>query len=149
MTDIAYTGRADLDSLTVAIREVFEPGAGAIRKAIGHPAAPLLAESLIVLIRARLEAIARLAEGVVTEDELRRARHAHLVAYAEYAIQQPSYTAHAPSAMPDMYEPVTAETMLVNSCGHLLTILGINALNPQRTVGFAAVPAPRIVFEVR
>jgi len=146
LTDIAYTGHADLDSLTQAVRDVFEPGASAIRRAVGHPEAPLMADSLIMLIRARLEAVARLAGGAVTDDELCQARHAHLLAYAEYAIGQPAFAAWAPAATPDMYEPVTAENTLVNACGHLLTALGLNALHPQRAAQIQATSAPRIVF---
>ncbi|MDA0163141.1 hypothetical protein OM076_22900 [Solirubrobacter ginsenosidimutans] len=146
VTDMAYTLRLDYERLERAIRDVFEPGDSKVRKAVGHPAAPMMTDSMIDLVKARLEAVSRLRDGKVTDEELHQARHAHLVTFAEYALQQPSFTAHAPATVPDMYEPVTAETALANSCGHLLTTLGMAALHPDRAALIAAVPAPRITF---
>ncbi len=145
-SEMAYTGRADLDRLERAVRDVFEPDARRIRKAVGHPAAPMLAESMIELMKARLTAVGRLKDRAVTDDEFRQARHSHLVTYAEYAMRQPMLAAHAPEANPDMYEPVTAETALTSSCGHLLTTLGLIALYPEEAARATAPVAPRIVF---
>jgi len=146
LSDLAYTGRADYPRLERAVRDVFDPGAGTIRRAVGHPAAPLMADSVIEVTRARLEATARLQTNKVTEDEMRQARHIHLVSYAECAIQQPVLAPHAPATAPDMYEPVTAETALNNSCSNLLTVLGLAVLHPQETARAAATPQPRIIF---
>jgi hypothetical protein len=146
LTDIAYTGRADYQRLERAVRDVFEPGASKIRKAVGHLAAPMMADSMIELTKARLEAVARLRANKVTHDDFRQARHAHLLTYAEYAMRQLMLAAHAPATAPDLYEPVTAETALINSCGHLLTTLGLAALHPEKTARITALPAPRIVW---
>ena len=145
-SEIAYTGRADYQRLEAAVREVFEPGAGKIRRAVGHPAAPMMAQTMIDVVRARLAAVARLKANEVTDEEFRQARHIHLVTYAEYAVQQPTLAAHAPTANIDMYEPVTAEEALNNCCGHLLTTLGLAALHPEQTARITAFPAPRIAF---
>ncbi len=106
----------------------------------------MMTDSMIDLMKARLEAVARLKAKEVTDDEFCQARHAHLVTYAEYAMQQPILAAHAPAATPDMYMPVTAETALINSCGNLLTILGLTALHPDQTARITAMPAPPIAF---
>ena len=146
LTDIAYSGRADYQRLERAVREVFEPVIGEIRKVVGHPAAPMMADSMVDLTKARLEAVGRLRAGRVTDDELRQARHAHLVTYAEYAVQQPMLAAHVLATASGMYEPVTAETALINSCGHLLTTLGLAALYPERATSIMAMPARRVTF---
>jgi hypothetical protein len=152
LSDIAYTGKADLAQLDFAVREVFEPGAQRIHRAVGHPAAPLTAESIVELTRARLRAAERLAvkdpahPDYVTDAEYVSARHAHLVAYAQYATQQALLAANAPAGRSDMYEPVTAERALNDCCGNLLTALGMNSLYPQRAAEIEREPEPRIVL---
>ncbi|GAA1625277.1 hypothetical protein [Catellatospora bangladeshensis] len=146
LTDIAYTARPDHSRLERAVRGVFDPTGSKIRRAIGHPAAPMMADSVIDLIKARLAAVARLRAGKVTDEELVRARHLHLVTFAGYALQQPGLAAAAPSTVPDMYEPVTAEAALNRSCGDLLTTLGMAELHPEHAARIAATPAPRISF---
>lgn len=145
-SEIAYTGRADYQRLERAVRDVFEPGHGKIRRAVGHPAAPMMAQTMIDVTKARLEGVARLKAGKVNDDEFRQARHVHLVTYAEYAVQQPMLAARAPAANLDIYEPVTAEDALTNCCGHLLTVLGLTVLHPEYAARITAMPAPRIAF---
>lgn len=144
--DIAYTGTADFEQLDRAVRAVFEPGARRVHRAIGHPEAPITADSVVDLIRARMHAAERLAAGEVTDAEFVQARDAHLVMYAQYALSQARYAASAPAASPDVYEPVTAERALNDCCGDLLTSLGMANLYPQRAAEIATEPAPRIVF---
>ena len=95
-----------------------------------------------------MAAIARLQAGKVSDDELLQARHVHLVAYAEYATQQPALAAQMSGANRSMYEPVTAEDALTNCCGHLLTSIGLAALDPERASRIAEAPAPTITFNM-
>ena len=146
LAETAYTGRADFERLGRAVRDVFEPDARRIRRAVGHPAAPMMAESMIDLVKARLTAVTRLKANEVTDEGFHQARHAHLVTYAEYAMQQPMLSAQAPAAHPGMYEPVTAQTALTSACGHLLTTLGLAIMHPEQTARITAMPVPRIIF---
>lgn len=147
LSEIAYTGDADFEQLDNAVRAVFEPGARRLRRAVGHPAAPLTADGIVDLIRARLHAARRLADDTVDDDEFLKARHAHLVTYAQYAAEQAQYAAAAPNDKPDMYEPVTGERALNECCGNLLTALGLNSLYPERATAISRMPAPRITFD--
>lgn len=146
VTEAAYTARIDYDELPRVVRNVFEPGSGRIPRAIGHPAAPMMAESMITVLRARMSAVERVKAGSVDEDEFNRARHLHLISYAEYAAQQAAFAAAAPADRPDMYEPVTAQEALTSVCGHLLTTLGLAKLNPDVAAADLAKPAPQIHF---
>jgi hypothetical protein len=132
LTHVAYTARPDYNRLEHTIRDVFEPGSAQIRKAIGHPAAPLTADSIIELVKARLTAVRLLATDQVDDGAFNRARQVHLMAYAEYAIQVPILTTATPAQNPAMYEPVTAEAALNSCCGHLLTAIGMAAMHPDR-----------------
>lgn len=142
----AYTARFDFERLERAVRAVFEPGAETIHRALGHPAAPMTAESILEAVKARCTAAQRLIAGEITDQEFLAARHAHLVGYAEYAMQRGRYAAMAPADHPDMYEPVTAEIALNSCCGHLLTTLGLNTLHPEGAARILAQPTPRIRF---
>src|SRR5206468_674748 len=66
LSEIAYTGRADYGRLERAVREAFEPGHDRIRRAVGHPTAPMMAQTMIDVTKARLEAVARLKAGKVS-----------------------------------------------------------------------------------
>ena len=148
VTDAAYTGDPDLGRLERAYRDVFEPGARLIRKAIGHPLAPLTIESMVGLTRARLAAVTALTEGSVTDEALIQARDAHVFAYAEYAAKQRLLAATAPAGTGHFYEPVTGEDTLANSCGYLLTAIGLEMMYPEtaeqlrRERAFRHRPAP-------
>ena len=148
LTDLAWTGTADDGRLDRAVRNVFEAdAAGGSRRAVGHPTAPMVADSLIDLIKARLVAIDSLTCSRVTEAQMLLARHIHLVTYAEYAMAQPEYAAGAPPSHPSMYEPVTAQSTFNSVCANLLTVLGLSLLDPGRTAAVAAMPTPRIIFK--
>lgn len=148
VSKIAYTCHADYPRLERAVRDVFEPGHDRIRRALGHPVAPMMADTIIDVIKARLTAVNRLKAGRISDEEFRQARHAHLVTYAEYAAEQPQLAAAAPAAHRDMYEPVTAEHALINCCGDLLTTIGMSILYPDIATQMAAkrAPAIKIVF---
>ncbi|MFC0438011.1 hypothetical protein [Kutzneria buriramensis] len=144
LSDIAYTGQADFEQLEQAVREVFEPGARQIQRAVGHPAAPLTAHGLVTVIQARLVAVDRLAKGEVTDAEFLRARHNHLVAYAQYAADQAQLAADAPTNNPDMYEAVTAERALNDCCANLLSHLGLATLSPEGAARISREPSPTV-----
>ena len=148
LTDIGYTGRLDADRLERAVFDVFEPGSRQIRRAVGHPAAPLMAESVIGVATARLTAVTLLREGRVSDEAFYQARHAHLMAYAEYAINQPRFAASAPAQRPGMYEPVTAERALNDCCTHLLTTIGLEAMYPRRAAVLRAAAGSSNVHAV-
>jgi hypothetical protein len=148
LTETGYTGRADFEQLETALRRVFEPGSQTIRKAVGHPEAPIMTDSFITALRARLTGASRLEGGEITDEEFYFARHVHLVAYADYAMHRHSYAALAPEAHPDMYEEVTADRALNEACLHLLTTIGMNNLNPDSAQQFRYKPTPRIRFQI-
>jgi hypothetical protein len=148
LTETGYTGKADFEQLEAALRRVFEPGGGTIRKAVGHPEAPLMTDSFVDMLRARLTGAARLKAGEITDEEFYFARHVHLVAYADYAMNRHSYAALAPEGHRDMYDEVTAERALNEACLHLLTTIGMNGLYPDGAQQFRRVPTPRIRFQI-
>jgi len=116
LTETGYTGKADFEQLGNALRRVFEPGGGTIRKAVGHPEAPLMSDSFVTRDPARLAGAARLRAGKITDEEFYFARHVLLVAYADYAMNRHSYAALAPEGHRDMYDEVTAERALNEAC---------------------------------
>ena len=132
LTDVSYTGRPDFERMEQAVRAVFEPGSTTVRRAIGHPAAPVMTESMIGITKARLAAVSALTAGKVTDEALFQARDAHLFAYAEYAARQPVFAAASPPGMPQLYAPVTAEDTLSNCCGNLLSVIGLEIHLPGR-----------------
>lgn len=146
LAHIAYTARPgnrpDYEQLEQAVRDVFEPGSKQIRRAVGHPAAPLVADAVVDLMKARLAAVGLLNSDALPDNAFHQARQVHLVAYAEYAAQRQSYAAAAPPQNPSMYEPVTAEIALSSACGHLLTAIGMAALHPMRAAQLGAEAAP-------
>jgi hypothetical protein len=150
VTDAAYTGEPDLERLDRAYTDVFEPGAGVIRKATGHPSAPFTVDAMIGLIEARLAAVKALTGGIVTDEALISARDAHLFAYADYAAKQHLLASSAPGTR-HLYEPVTAEDTLSNCCGHLLTAIGLEIIHPdmakqlRRERAFRRRPIPAMV----
>ncbi|GIJ45477.1 hypothetical protein Val02_23630 [Virgisporangium aliadipatigenens] len=148
LADIAYTGRADYPRLEQAIRNVFEPDFQTIRRAVGHPAAPMTTQSMIDTIRARVTAATRLKANDVSEDEFRTARHVHLVTYSQYARGHRELTAAAPKDASPLYDAATIENSLANCCTNLLTTLGLVAMHPERTSAVAAIPAPTFTFQV-
>ena len=131
LTEANYTGRPDFPRIEQAIRAVFEPGTKQVRRVVGHPAAPMMTDSLIGVMKARLTAVTALKNGQVRDEALLQARDAHLFAYADYAAKQPLLAAATPAKLPRLYEPVTAETALNQSCGHLLTAIGLELSYPE------------------
>ena len=121
-----------------AVLDVFEPGSRQIRRAVGHPAAPLMVDSVIGVTKARLTAVQRLRDGLVSDEAFYQARRAHLMVYAEYAVTQPTYAGSAPPDHPDKYEPVPAENALNDCCTHLLTTIGLEAMYPERAAQLRA-----------
>jgi hypothetical protein len=131
IADIAYTGRADFEVLDHAVRQVFEPGSLRIKRALGHPAAPITADSVIDLIRARLAAVDQLNSGAVTNESFLQARQAHLMVFHEYIGQQPAFAASAPQHLPSIYGRPSWEATLNSCCSDLLTVLGLEILYPE------------------
>lgn len=143
LTDIAYTGHLDVERLERALFDVFEPGSRLLRRAVGHPDAPLMVESVIGVLQARLTAIDLLRQDKVSESAFYQARYAHLMAYAEYAARlQPRFAGSAPPQAPDMYEPITAEKALNECCLNLLTTIGLEAMYPERATQFRTDVSP-------
>ena len=144
LADLAYTGRSDFERLERAVTGVFEAGyGGKLRRAVGHPDAPAMADSVIDTLKARLMAIDLVKEEKLSDDDYYAARRRHLAAYAEYAAKQHYYALHAPAGTPGMYEPVTAENALNACCGHLLTTIGLSALYPEGASRVDTMPAAR------
>jgi len=131
LTQANYTGRLDFEQVERAIRAVFEPDyCKQIRKAIGHPTALLMTDSLIGMMKARLTAVSELIAGNVTDEALIQARDAHLLAYAEYVTRQPLLAAASPPGTRQLYPPVTAEGTLNNCCSDLLLAIGLETMYP-------------------
>jgi hypothetical protein len=147
LSGIAHTGRLDSAQLERAVRDVFEPGSSQIRRVVGHPDAPLMVESFLGVIRARMLAVDQVTQGQLTDDDFNNARHAHLVTFAEYAAQQSQLAAFTPAGTPGMYEPVTAELALNSACGNLLTTIGMAAMSPDGAARLASRPTPHVRFQ--
>lgn len=141
-TDFGRTGEVDLDRLERAAFDVFEPRVSQIRRAVGHPDAPMTVDSLVGVTKARQLAVALLRSGKVSDQVFYEARHVHIVAYAEYAANQVAYAASAPADYHDMYERVTVESALNDCCKHLITAIGLQALHPDRGAELAASAGP-------
>lgn len=139
LADIAYRAKPDYTKLESAVRAVFEPGSQQIRRAVGHPSAPMMADAMVDLVKARIQAVKLLMDDRLTDDRFYWARHAHLVSYAEYAMRQPLLAASMPGSNRDMYEPVTAEAALNDCCGHLLTTIGLQHMYPERAAHLHAI----------
>jgi hypothetical protein len=101
-----------------------------------------MVDSVIEVTKARLTAAADLAASRVTADAFYRARHVHLMACAEYAVNQPAFAGSTPPQIPDMYEPVTAEKAINDCCVHLLTTIGLEILYLQRATRLQAAAIP-------
>jgi hypothetical protein len=128
LTEIGYTGRLDAEKLEHAVRSVFEPGHGQIRRAVGHPEAPFTSDAMIDTFRARLAGVHALNAGQVTDEAFMRARQIHLIHYADYARQQPALVAGVPQHLTQWYQPATVQDAFTNCCIHLLTALGLEIL---------------------
>ena len=148
LTDLAYTGRLDAERLDRAVRAVFEPDTGRLRRAMGHPAAPIMAESVVAVTQARLIAIEHLRASKVTDEAFLQARQAHLINFADYARRQPEFAATVPGRGSDLYEPVTAEMAFVQCCDHLLTTLGLQIQYPEAARAILSAPVPSIRFSI-
>jgi hypothetical protein len=107
----------------------------------GHPAAPM-ADSVIEVTKARFTAVTQLTAVEVTEEAFYQARQAHLMAYAEYAVKQRAFAGSAPSQIPDMYEPVTADKALNDCCVYLLTTIGLEIMYPERAAELRPAAGP-------
>jgi len=107
ITHSAYTGKVDFKVLEAAARAVFEPGHHTVRRAVGHPAAPLVVDSVIQSVKARVHAVKKLNADEITDEQFNLARHTHLVTFADYIVLQPFLAAQAPENNPGMYEPTT------------------------------------------
>lgn len=125
-----WTGKADFEQLERAMRAVFEPDYKTFRRAIGHMSAPVMVDSMIQVMKARLLAATELRAGHVTDEALAQARDSHVFAYADYAARQPFLAAATPPGQP-LYEPVTAEDTLNSSCRNLLSVIGLEIMYPS------------------
>ena len=132
LAEAAYTGRPDFERLERAVSAVFDAGATLVRRAIGHPSAPVTTEALVASVRARLAAVEALTAGRVTGEALARARDAHLFAYADYIARYPVLAAAAPPGVPKLYAPVTADDTVSNCCRHLTFALGMELMYPEQ-----------------
>jgi hypothetical protein len=134
LTRGAYEGHLDGERLSHAVREVFEPGYGQVRRAVGPAAAPITSDTLLTLIRARLVATERLNADKVSDEEFGQARQAHLLHDMDYAVRQPQLAADAPEHLRNFYQPVTWESRLNGCCSHLWTVIGLQIMFPQAPV---------------
>jgi hypothetical protein len=141
LTDASYTGRPDFERVEQAIRAVFEPGARHVHRAVGHPSAPMMTESMIGAMKARLSAATALKAGEVDDETLLQARDAHLFGYADYAARQPFLAGSAPASHPRLYEPVDAQTAMNQCCLHLLSAIGLELAYPESAARLKAARA--------
>jgi hypothetical protein len=146
LTAMANTAHLDPERLDHVVRQVFEPGYGEIHRAVGHPAAPLTADAIVGLVTARVTAANLLLHDAISDEDFLDARHAHLIGYADYAMQQRMLAAAAPPGTTSFYEPVNFETAANQCCTSLLTVIGLQRMHPQQAARIKNLPAPRITF---
>ncbi|MET3803975.1 hypothetical protein ABIB25_000961 [Nakamurella sp. UYEF19] len=145
LTNVAWTGRMDPE-LDRKIRSVFEPHTVKIRRALGHPSAPLTSDTIIGLIDARLKAVTLLNDPAADpEPLLEEARQHHLQSLAEYAGQQKQMARVAPSSNPDMYAPLTLPGMIDTVCIDLLTVLGLTVARRHAHETRSATPDQSVI----
>jgi hypothetical protein len=132
LADANYYGDPDFDRIEEAVRAVFEPGYTVLRRAGGHPAAPVMTDALIGIFKARLTAVTALTAGTVTDEDLVSARDSYLFSYAEYVALQPVLATSSPAGRPSLYAPATPEDTVANCCGNLLSALGMELMEPAR-----------------
>ena len=87
--------------------------------------------------------MALLRSGKLSDQAFYEARHVHIVGYAEYAANQVAYAASARADHRDMYERVTVESALNDCCRHLITVIGLQALHPDRGAQLVASASPK------
>lgn len=90
-----------------AVRDVFEPGYQGLRRAIGHPSAPVTADALMAAARTSLTAITELAAGPASDEAFNQARESHVFSCAGYAATWRTLDRASPPGM-HLYRPVTA-----------------------------------------
>jgi hypothetical protein len=132
LAETAYSGRPDFERLEHAVSAVFDAGTTQIRRAVGHPSAPVTTEALVMGVRARVMAIEALTSGQVTDEALTQARDAHLFGYADYIARYPVLAAAAPPGAPQLYAPITADDTVSNCCRHLVFALGMELMYPEQ-----------------
>jgi len=132
LAETSYSGRPDFERLEHAVSAVFDAGTTQIRRAVGHPSAPVTSEALVLGVRARVLAIEALTSGQVTDEALSQARDAHLFGYADYIARYPVLAAAAPPDVPQLYAPITAEDTVSNCCRHLIFALGMELMYPEQ-----------------
>jgi hypothetical protein len=131
LAEIAYTGRLDRDHLERAVVQVFEPPAafGRLSRAVGHPGAPLTAQTVIRLIEARVAAATEVQAGRVSEEQLTRCRQVHLATRSEYLALLPSIADPVWGAPRQLYTDLLGPNALqiwFDRCGtDLLTVIGL------------------------
>jgi hypothetical protein len=132
LAETAYSGRPDFERLEHAVSAVFDAGTTQIRRAVGHPSAPVTTEALVMGVRARVMAIEALTSGQVTDEALTQARDAHLFGYADYIARYPVLAAAAPPGAPQLYAPITADDTVSNCRRHLVFALGMELMYPEQ-----------------
>lgn len=130
LADIAYRGRLDDEaSLVRATREVFEPGSGLIKRAIGHPSAPLSADAIVEIIRANLQGIREFSTGRVGLAEFEDAGQHQRVSMGEYVRDWPAMVSEPWAQTRALYDEPTLRWLIEESCSHLLALVGMRSLD--------------------
>jgi hypothetical protein len=128
LADIAYKGRLDNpDRLEAAVRRVFEPPSvfrSPIVRAVGHPAAPLTADTVVGLVMARATAAVAIKRDQITAADMQQARQMYLASRAEYAAQLPMLRAQTSAPYSALYSDSGVQAQADNCALDLLTLLG-------------------------
>jgi hypothetical protein len=128
LTDIAYKGRIDDPcGLETAVRRVFEPPNVfrlPLRRAIGHPAAPVTADAVVGLVAARATAAVAIKHDQVTMTDMQQARQMYLASRADYVALLARLQAESIKPYSGLYSDGGLQAQ-VDNCGlDLLTLLG-------------------------
>lgn len=128
LADIAYRGRLDDEAaLRQAVRDVFEPGDGLIKKSIGHPSAPLSTDAVVEIIGANLEGVRQVTERRVSLADFEEAGQRQRESMAEYVRDRPSIAAGAWGQADSLYAEPTLQWLVEESCAQLLMIIGLQS----------------------
>lgn len=131
IAEISYTGRADLRLLRESIDDVFDPGNPVIKRAIGHPEAPITAEAMFNSVATRLRAVTGFRNGRVTDEVFAAARALHLESRADYVRQLEELQSMAPANIQYLFGSRTLDVDVPDSCSDLMMAIGLVLGNDQ------------------
>lgn len=130
ITETMVSGRLDRDRLLGAVADVFDPlrtpeSRRILGRVLGHPEAPVTAETFVNIIEVRLASAQYLTSPGSHERLLNQARAAHLEHFPQYVAMRLEYAAASPTQLAGMFPEPTLQNRFDNSALDVLTTVGL------------------------